>query len=140
MQWTSDAKGSQEFDADVRYPELLKDIANNKDILIACIAFCDNKYLCESEYILRLAQPNIIIKRIYFDNNPVKCKINIENRDKEKGGYWEPNKEGHLWYYGEIFADIPLYEFEIKKMEELSKTYKVPKRYTPLKIQTKQKK
>ena len=141
MTWTWDDKG-KEFIADVNYEELLETLTQGNSTIISGIEFCNNEFLHKSEYYLKSQFPNITIKRVYFENNPSKSESNIRYRDKQRGGYWEPNEEGEMWYYGELYVPEginsgPLYQQEIKMAFEYSKNYLIPEGSTifPIVIQ-----
>ena len=125
MTWTHDDQ-NKEFIADVNYKELLETLTQGNSTLISGIEFCNNEFLHKSEYYLKSKFPNLKISRIYFENDPQKSESNIRYRDKQRGGYWEANKEGEMWYYGTIFENIPLYRIEIQRTKELSKSYIIP--------------
>ncbi len=126
MTWTHDDQ-NKEFIADVNYKELLETLNQGTSTIISGIEFCNNEFLHKSEYYLKTQFPNLNIKRVYFENDPQKSESNIRYRDKQRGGYWEANKEGEMWYYGTIFENIPLYRIEIQRTKELSKSYIIPK-------------
>ena len=126
MTWTWDDKG-KEFIADVNYEELIETLNQGNSTLISGIEFCNNEFLHKSEYYLKTQYPNLSIKRIYFENTPQKCESNIRYRDKQRGGYWEPNEEGEMWYHGTVLDNIPLYRIEIQRTKELSPNYIIPK-------------
>tara|TARA_Y100000389_G_C17293018_1_gene429009 strand:- start:238 stop:768 length:531 start_codon:yes stop_codon:yes gene_type:complete len=126
MTWTRDDK-ENEFIADVNYKELLKNIKSGNNVIVSAIRFCSNEFLHKSEYYLKSQFPNLNIKRIYFENDPIKSELNIRYRDKINGGYWEPNEEGVMWYFGTIFENIPLYRIEIQRTKDLSPNYIIPK-------------
>ncbi len=123
--WTHDDQ-NKEFIADVNYKELLETLNQGTSTIISGIEFCNNEFLHKSEYYLKTQFPNLNIKRVYFENDPQKSESNIRYRDKQRGGYWEANKEGEMWYYGTIFENIPLYRIEIQRTKELSKSYIIP--------------
>lgn len=125
MTWTHDDQ-NKEFIADVNYKELLETLNQGTSTIISGIEFCNNEFLHKSEYYLKTQFPNLNIKRVYFENDPQKSESNIRYRDKQRGGYWEANKEGEMWYYGTIFENIPLYRIEIQRAKELSKSYIIP--------------
>jgi len=126
MTWTLDDK-ENDFDADINYSPLIQDIKQGLNIIIAGIGFCSNEFLHKSEYYLKSQFPDLNIKRIYFENDPVKSELNIRYRDKINGGYWEPNEEGAMWYFGTVFKNIPLYRIEIQNTKDLSPNYIIPK-------------
>ena len=57
---------------------------------------------------------------IYFENNLKSSISNIKYRDKKRGGYWKPNEEGELWYYGQIRGGEPFYKEEIGYLDPTS--------------------
>mgnify|MGYP003676330030 CR=1 FL=1 len=140
MEWTYDNKDRNEFNADIRYGEVVENLNNFKDAIISCINFCDHKFLCNAEYYLQSQFPNLEIKRIYFENNLKSSILNIKYRDKKKGAYWERNERGEMIYYGDHVGGsdgIParkLYEVEIENAERLSKEYIIPTKYKALPI------
>ena len=134
MEWTSNNKDKNEFDADIRYGEIVKNLDNFKDGIISCVGFCDHKFLCNAEYYLQSQFPNLEIKRIYFENNLKSSISNIKYRDKKKGAYWEVNEEGEMFYYGDHYGGRKLYEVEIENAERLSKEYIIPTKYKALPI------
>ena len=134
MEWTSDNKDKNEFDADIRYGKVIKNLDNFKDVIISCINFCDHKFLCNAEYYLQSQFPNLEIKRIYFENNLKSSILNIKYRDKKKGAYWERNERGEMIYYGDHYGGRKLYEVEIENAERLSKAYIIPTKYKALPI------
>tara|TARA_R110000782_G_scaffold85472_1_gene166120 strand:- start:54 stop:596 length:543 start_codon:yes stop_codon:yes gene_type:complete len=135
MEWTSNDKDKNCFDADLRYDEIIENINNNKKkIIISCIKFCEHKFLCSVEYHLQYQFPDIEIKRIYFENNIKSSILNIKYRDVKKGGYWKELENGKMLYCGIIFNDIPLYKLEIENATELSKEYIIPLKYKALPI------
>ena len=124
----------KEFNSECRYNELIKNIKEGNNTLISGIGFCSNEFLQKSEYYLKSQFPNITIKRIYFENNPQKSESNIKYRDKQRGGYWEANEKGEMWYYGELYVPGgvnkgPLFKQEIKNAYSLSQEYIIPKGY-----------
>ena len=134
MEWTSNNKDKNEFDADIRYGEIVKNLDDFKDGIISCVGFCDHKFLCNAEYYLQSQFPNLEIKRIYFENNLKSSISNIKYRDKKKGAYWEVNEEGEMFYYGDHYGGRKLYEVEIENAERLSKAYIIPTKYKALPI------
>ena len=134
MACTFDKIKIKEFNSECRYKELIQNLDSYNHSIITCVNFCNNEFLHKSEYYLKLKFPNIKIDRIYFENDFKKCKSNIEYRDKQRGGYWEPNEKGEMWYYGEIYVPNgvnkgPLYKHEIKNSYELSQNYIIPEGY-----------
>ena len=129
MTWTHDDKKSN-FAADINYSSLIQDTEQGLNVLISCINFCNNEFLHKSEYYLKSKFPNLKINRIYFENDPVKSEANIRYRDKIDGGYWEPNEEGVMWYFGTVFENIPLYRIEIQRTKDLSVNYVIPENST----------
>lgn len=130
--WTHNDRSIDEFDADVRLNELSIDITNGNDILIGCTAFCNFKFLHQSELYLISKFPNININRIYFENNVNKACNNIKYRDIERGGYWKDNEQGMPFYYGKILNGRPRYQIERENAIQLAKDYIIPIRYKPL--------
>ena len=131
---TLDEFPEKDFNTECNYSSLIQDISNNIPILITGIDFCNNTFLSKAEYYLKSEFPNIKINRIYFENDFEKCKSNIEYRDKQRGGYWEENEKGEMWYYGTIYELKPLYLQEIERAENLSKNYIIPEGYQALPI------
>lgn len=134
MKWTLDSHSVKEFHSDVHYKELLDEILKGSDIVISCIDFCKLEFLNKAEYFLKTKFPEIEINKVYFENSPDKCEQNIRYRDKKNGGHWKPNKEGEMWYYGQIYKGKPLYKHEIKTAQNFSKSYYIPVGVTPFKI------
>jgi hypothetical protein len=128
MTWTYDDI-DKDFSADVNYLEVIQNLEQGSNLLISGIGFCSNEFLHKSEYYLKSQFPNITIKRIYFENNPQKSESNIKYRDKQRGGYWQENEKGEMWYHGTIFELKPLYQLEIKNAKELSLNYIIPEGY-----------
>ncbi|MDB4344565.1 hypothetical protein OAA18_00610, partial [bacterium] len=136
MECTFDKFKIKEFNNECRYPDLIESISQNFHALITGIDFCKSDFLLKSEYYLKLKFPNIKINRIYFENDPIKAESNIRYRDKQNGGYWEPNENGEMWYYGTIFNNQPLYQQEINNVLSLSPNYIIPKNSTVFPIIT----
>ena len=127
MEWTLNDIIDKDFASDVNYSNLIQDIKSGNNVIVSTIRFCLNEFLHKSEYYLKSQFPDLNIKRIYFENDPVKSELNIRYRDKINGGYWEPNEEGVMWYFGTIFENIPLYRIEIQHTKDLSPNYIIPK-------------
>jgi|TARA_R110002012_G_C11357990_1_gene580483 GTPase SAR1 family protein len=122
-----------DFQSECRYDELIQNLKEDNICVVSCTSFCDNEFLCKSEYYLKLNIPNIKITKIYFENNIFKCESNIMFRDKKRGGYWKVNKnDGVSYYHGKIFNENPVYLKEIDELKQLSKSYIIPKNQKPL--------
>ena len=134
MEWTFDSHPIKEFHSDIRYNELLIEISKGNNIIISCVDFCKLEFLNKSEYFLKTEFPEIKINKIYFENSPSKCEQNIRYRDDKRGGYWEPNEKGEMWYYGQVYGGEPLFKREIKMAQNLSESYYIPTNTTPLEI------
>ena len=129
MTWTYDDQ-EKDFASDVNYPELIQNIDQGSNLLISGIGFCNNEFLQKSEYYLKSQFPNLNIKKVYFENDPVKAELNIRYRDEQNGGYWQENEKGEMWYHGTIFELKPLYQLEIQHTKDLSPNYIIPKNST----------
>ena len=129
MTWTYDDQ-EKDFAADLNYSSLIQSIKQGLNIIIAGIGFCNNEFLQKSEYYLKSQFPNLNIKKVYFENNPIKSETNIRYRDKINGGKWEKNEKGEMWYHGTIFELKPLYQLEIQRTKDLSPNYIIPKNST----------
>ena len=129
MEWIYDDK-EDDFSADLNYPNLIQDIEQGLNIIIAGVRFCDNEFLCKSEYYLKSQFPDLKINKIYFENDFIKSESNIRYRDKVNGGYWKEDENGVMWYYGTIYNDLPLYRQEIGRSKEMSLNYVIPKNST----------
>jgi len=135
MKWVKDnVKDKKEFIADVNYERLIKSIQEGKNVIISAVGFCIPDFLLKSEYYLKMEFPEINIERIYFENNLENCISNIKYRDKKDGGYWKPNDNGDMWYYGQVINGIPFYEFTIDTAKILHKKYIIPNNVEPYKV------
>ena len=88
MEWVHDDK-ENDFSADLNYSNLIQDIEQGLNIIIAGVRFCNNEFLHKSEYYLKSQFPHLKINKIYFENDPIKSETNITYRDKVNGGYWK---------------------------------------------------
>jgi GTPase SAR1 family protein len=127
------------FRDDKRYDILLNYLKNSKDIILDSSNFCDHKFLCEAEYYLNLEHPNVEIERYYFENNPTNATANVLYRDAKNGGYWFRHEEKELYSGSHYIEEGPnlgrrYYEVIIEAINNLTKNYIIPSRYTPLKI------
>jgi hypothetical protein len=110
-----DAKdNSSVFEKSRNYLPLVKAFIDGKDCVIADIAFCDPKNLtivAESlKEIADVFELNIKVDYLFFKNDPQKCKINATDR----GRFKHPD--------------------ELKKIDELSKIYRIPSGATTLPV------
>ena len=135
--WTAGWFQQLKFDGDLKYPNLVKDIKRNKNIIISCINFCNKQYLLESEKILELEFDDIKIERIYWENNLEASIKNIHKRDKIRGGHykWNEDLQDHI-YYGLHYDEKPMFKWELEWAEQLSKIYTIPSSYNQLPIKT----
>jgi GTPase SAR1 family protein len=127
--------GNENFNCDGRYPELIENLNNKIPCIISSIKFLEPEFLNSSITTLIEEINDLKIEYLYFDNDIESCKFNVKCRDIELGGYWKPNNEGILWYYGTIYNNKPLYLSELSNIENLSSTYEIPTKYTPIKIE-----
>jgi GTPase SAR1 family protein len=146
LDWGRDLKFNEKgiiqihFNEDDRFQDLLNLLKNGKNIILDGSSFCDHRYLCEAEYYLKLNFPNIKIEKYYFENNPEKAIANVLYRDALIGGYWKKTKNNELIYSGShCIVEGPdlgrrVYEVIIEAINNLTKNYIIPSRYTPLKI------
>ena len=128
------------FEDCIEYESLVQQINNNKNIILDGSSFCDHKFLCETEYHLNLHFPNVEIIRHYFENNPKDAQANMLYRESVKDNYWtEINNElifhGDHWVEEGPNLNRRSYEVIIDQINNLSKDYIIPNRYTPIKIQ-----
>tara|TARA_R110000782_G_C14631003_1_gene394422 strand:- start:57 stop:617 length:561 start_codon:yes stop_codon:yes gene_type:complete len=130
----NNSKDKNEFINDINYKNVVKDLDNYKNIIISCVDFCNHEFLTKSEYYLKSQFLDINIKRIYFENNLESSIANIKYRDIKKGAYWKANTYGNMWYYGDHYDDMPLFQFEIQNSEKISKKYNIPLKYKALPI------
>ena len=134
--WSSLGK----FEDYTGYESLAQQIKNNKNIILDGSSFCNHKFLCEAEYHLNLHFPNVEITRCYFENNPEASKANMLYRENLKGNYWS-EVNGELIFHGDHWVEKGpnlnrrSYEVLIDSINNLSKDYIIPNRYTPIQIQ-----
>jgi hypothetical protein len=125
-----------------RFNDLIQDIKNSKDILMDGSCFCNHKFLCETEYHLRLNFPGIEITRFYFENNPEGSIANILYREYVGGNHWKV-VDGELIFFGHHFMEEGpnynrrMYEMIIENVNKLSPNYVIPSNQTilPTKVQ-----
>ncbi|MDA8103990.1 MAG: hypothetical protein M0Z71_01290 [Nitrospiraceae bacterium] len=62
------------------YDQLVCDLRNGKDCIIADIIFCEAEKLCEVEHAVTQEIPGLNIEKLFFENNPSQCKYNATLR------------------------------------------------------------
>ena len=135
--WSTGWKSELKFYECAFYPSLVKDIKENKNIIISTIDFCNNEYLIESENHLKSEFKDIKIKRIYWENNLDASIKNIYKRDKERGGHYKwCDEKKENWYYGLHYDGKAQFKWEIEWAEKLSKVYTIPSNYSTFPIKT----
>jgi predicted kinase len=75
---SGDVKNSRHFFG------LIEALRTGRDCIIGDIAFCEPQRLNKLKEVVKEWIPNISFEEIYFENDPVKCKRNIEFRAAEK--------------------------------------------------------
>ena len=134
------------FSQDDRFKSLLESIKGGNNIILDGSSFCNHRFLCGAEYYLKLNFPNIQIEKYYFENHPKFAIANVLYRDYSNGGHWKEIEGKGLVYRGDHFiAEGPnqgkrFYDVIIGRINELTKNYIIPDKYTPLKIQVQDKK
>jgi GTPase SAR1 family protein len=134
-----DGKVYTHFSDDDRFNDLIQYLKKGKNVILDGSAFCSHNFLCEAEYHLNSNFPNIKIKKYYFENNPTNAIANVLYRDAIKGGYWVKNDNKLLYsgsHYNEEGPNLGrrYYEVIIDTINNLTKNYIIPSKYTPLKI------
>tara|TARA_R110000782_G_scaffold61429_1_gene126552 strand:- start:112 stop:696 length:585 start_codon:yes stop_codon:yes gene_type:complete len=128
------------FDDEYRFNDLITDLKNGIPVILDGTYLCNHKFLCEAEYHLNLHFPNIDITKYYFENNPKDAIANVLHRESVGGNYWT-KANGELIFHGHHFwEDGPnkgrrMYEVIIENINNFSKNYIIPNKYSPLKIQ-----
>jgi predicted kinase len=75
---SGDVKNSRHFFA------LIEALRSGRDCIIADIAFCEPQRLNKLKEVVKEWIPAVTFEEIYFENDPVKCKRNIQLRAAEK--------------------------------------------------------
>ena len=73
---------SHRFTDSRHYPQLIRDLREGKDCLIADIAFCDTWRRIEAEQVVKCDVPSVEINWLFFENDPEKCKANARTRNR----------------------------------------------------------
>lgn len=73
---------SQQFIHSQHYQQLIDDLQNGKDCVVADIAFCNTGRRTEAEQVVVHAVPGVTIEYEFFENDPAKCGINALHRNR----------------------------------------------------------
>lgn len=71
---------SAQFIHSRHYQELIDDLRNGKDCVIADIAFCNTGRRTEGEQVVVHALPGVTIEYEFFQNDPAQCRLNALHR------------------------------------------------------------
>tara|TARA_R110002050_G_scaffold173123_1_gene305262 strand:- start:1044 stop:1685 length:642 start_codon:yes stop_codon:yes gene_type:complete len=138
--WNGENAPKGEFTEDDRYEKLIFNLENYNyefnSVVITCTRFCDNDFLCKSEYYLKTRVPDVKIDRVYFENDKDKAIKNLINRDMDNGGYWTRDSENEAMYVGDHLNESRCVDMIINNIIHSSKNYTIPPYYTPLPIIT----
>lgn len=64
------------------YPQLIDDLRDGKDCVIADVAFCKTGRRAEAEQVVVHDVPGVTIEYEFFENDPAKCGINALHRNR----------------------------------------------------------
>lgn len=92
------------------YPQLISDLREGKDCIVADIVFCDTLWRVELEQVVRADAPDVTIDWMFFENAPSKCARNATNRGR---------------------LSLPR---ELRMIEYLSRKYIIPVGVKPLRV------
>lgn len=138
--WDGEIAPKGDFTEDDRYDKLIYNIENYQyefsSIVITSTRFCDNEFLCKSEYYLKTRVPDIKINRIYFENDKDKAIKNLINRDIDNGGHWCRSSENEAIYVGAHLNESRCIDMIINNIIQTSKNYIIPSHYDVLPIIT----
>lgn len=138
--WVGEKSPKGEFTEDDRYEKLIFNLENYNyqfdNIVITSTRFCDNEFLCKSEYYLKTRVPEVKISRIYFENDKDKAIKNLINRDIDNGGYWCRSNNNEAMYIGAHLNELRCIDQIINSIIHTSKNYIIPPYLTPLPIIT----
>jgi len=84
------------------YADLVRDLRDGKDCVIADIEYCDTWRRVEVEEVIARDVPSVIIEWHFFENNPSQCEANVSHRGRARA------------------------EEERRKIHRLSRKYKIP--------------
>ena len=79
----SSINDSPQFTDSRYYGDLIKDLQEGKDRVIADIEFCDTWRRIEVEQVVRQDVPEVTIEWRFFENDPEKCIANVERRGRK---------------------------------------------------------
>ena len=137
--WINGKPPTKEFNEFKRYQNLLGRIRKNNgiyNVVIVSTRFCDNEFLCKSEYYLKVEFPDVEVNRIYFENDVKKCIKNILRRDT-RDGKWSKEDDGSYRYVGSHLTwmnNERVYEVQCNYAEIMSKNYNIPLKYNPIPV------
>lgn len=122
--WFND-KPKDQFTSETRYPELVEDLRQKRNVIISSYTFSDPYKLKECVDAI-----NIPVNILYFENNPTSCINNVKVRDAERGGVFMENGN----YVGTILDGIPDFVHKINNINKLSPKYVIPKDASIIKV------
>jgi hypothetical protein len=86
---------SPRFAQSRHHADLVRDLRNGKDCVIADIEYCDTSRRVEVEQDIMRNVPGVLIEWHCFENNPSQCELNVDRRGRGNAGE-EKQKIWHL--------------------------------------------
>jgi predicted kinase len=91
----SSHNNSSRFTDSRHYADLIRDLRDGKDCVIADIEYCDTWRRVEVEEVVARDVPGVTIEWHCFENNPTQCNANVDSRNR-KNAEEEKKKVRHL--------------------------------------------
>ena len=94
-------KHSAQFIHSQHYPQVINDLRDGKDCIIADVAFCNTGRRVEAEQVVAHDVPGVTIKCEFFENDSAKCRVNALHRNR-------PNVDEELQKIDDLSAEYDI--------------------------------